>query len=161
MKINRNLENLRSNIDSYIIKKNRDENDPNSVSNTSKSNTSDQKIRVLKQQGVIPCNTCDSRRYQDSSFDPGVSFKAPGYISPEASSYVVMSHEMQHVANEQSKAESQDKTIVSQNVQIYNSICPECGKAYIAGGKTTTVTKGNETLKIKEPNKGEKIDLII
>lgn len=113
----------------------------------------------LKKQGIIPCQTCKNRKYQDGSNDPGVSFKSPGYISPGASAAVVMSHELEHVSNEKAKAQSEKREIVSQNIQIYNAICPECGKAYVAGGKTTTTSRSKpNTTDAKEPNKGEKFD---
>ncbi len=32
------------------------------------------------------------------------------------------------------------KDVVFQSVQIKTAICPECGRVYVSGGKTTTVT---------------------
>jgi hypothetical protein len=98
----------------------------------------EKKLKVL---GIIPCTTCSSRLYQDGSDDPGVSFKTPTHISPEASHGAVMSHEMEHVANEQVKAENEQREVVSQSVILHAALCPECGKSYIAGGVTTTITK--------------------
>lgn len=98
----------------------------------------------LKQMGVVECATCNSRTYVDGSNDPGVSFKSPSHVSPEASFGAVMSHEQEHVANEQANAKSNDAQVVSQSVRIFTSICPECGKAYASGGvtKTTVASKG-------------------
>lgn len=94
--------------------------------------------KELYKLGVIQCQTCESRRYQDGSDDPGVSFKAPGKISPEASASVVKSHEMEHVGREKAKAVREDREVVSQSVQLFTSVCPECGSSYVSGGKTTT-----------------------
>lgn len=98
--------------------------------------------KTLNEIGAIECQTCSERRYQDGSNDPGVSFKSPQHISPEMSGPMVMAHEMEHVVREQAKAESEDREVISQNVQIYTAICPECGKSYVSGGLTTTVTGG-------------------
>lgn len=100
-------------------------------------------ISSAREAGAIECSTCRQRRYQDVSNDPGVSFKAPGYISPEASYSMVKSHELEHVRNEAAKASREDRKIVSQSVTLKTSVCPECGRVYISGGETRTVTKGN------------------
>ncbi len=98
----------------------------------------------LKQMGIVECATCSARTYVDGSNDPGVSFKSPSHVSPEASFGAVMSHEQEHVANEQANAINNDAEVVSQSVRIFTSICPECGKAYASGGvtKTTIASKG-------------------
>jgi hypothetical protein len=100
-------------------------------------------IRAAKRAGKIECQTCKNRTYQDGSNDPGVSFKTPGKIDPAVAGSVVMAHEQEHVKNESSKAESQHRKIVSQSVALETSICPECGRVYVSGGKTTTVTKAD------------------
>jgi hypothetical protein len=97
-------------------------------------------MQLLKHMGKVECETCKNRTYQDCSNDPGVSFKAPGYIDPESSGAVVRAHEQEHVANEQAKARSEGKSVISQSVRIFTSICPECGRAYVSGGVTSTVT---------------------
>ena len=101
--------------------------------------------KVLKKMGIVPCETCAARKYQDGSNDPGVSFKSPQHISPEQSGSVVMSHEMEHVTREQADAESEDREVISQSVQLFTGVCPECGKSYVSGGvtKTTTAAKSN------------------
>lgn len=96
--------------------------------------------RINKQLGVEECLTCKTRKYQDGSDDPGVSFKSPGHISPEASAAVVMGHEQEHVQNERSNAKAEGRKVISQNVSLETSVCSECGKVYVSGGKTTTVT---------------------
>ena len=97
-------------------------------------------LQALKQMGKVECQTCKDRTYQDGSNDPGVSFKAPGHIDPGSSAAVVRSHEQEHVVNEQAKARSEGKRVISQSVSIFMSVCPECGRAYASGGVTRTVT---------------------
>ena len=100
--------------------------------------------KTLKQMGLVECATCSSRTYVDGSDDPGVSFKTPAKISPEASFALVSAHEQEHVVNERSDAVSEGREVVAQSVQIFMSICPECGKSYASGGvtRTTTASKG-------------------
>lgn len=88
------------------------------------------------------CKTCAERKYQDGSDDPGVSFKTAAHISPDQAAAKVRSHEYEHVVREQAKAEREDREVVSQTVQLHTSICPECGRSYVSGGVTNTVTKG-------------------
>ena len=95
----------------------------------------------LKAIGLIECATCASRTYQDVSDDPGVSFKSPGHISPEASASVVMAHEQEHVTNERASAQAEGGQVVAQSVSLVNGICPECGRVYVAGGTTRTISK--------------------
>lgn len=88
------------------------------------------------------CKTCAERKYQDGSDDPGVSFKTAAHISPDQAAAKVRSHEYEHVVREQAKAKREDREVVSQSVQLHTSICPECGRSYVSGGVTNTVTKG-------------------
>lgn len=106
--------------------------------------------KTLKKIGVIDCKTCAERTYVDGSDDPGVSFKTPGKIAPEASASVVLSHELEHVSNEQAKAQAENREVVSQSVTLHASICPECGKSYIAGGVTKTVTQNKKEYTLPE-----------
>lgn len=87
------------------------------------------------------CQTCENRRYQDGSDDPGVSFKMAGKIDPASAESVVRGHEYEHVYRNQAKAAREGKEVVYQNVVIKHGICSECGDPYVAGGETTTVTK--------------------
>ncbi|HWR39077.1 MAG TPA: hypothetical protein VN611_06225 [Patescibacteria group bacterium] len=117
---------------------------------TQKSDWQDPEIRDLKRVGKIECQTCKNRQYQDGSNDPGVSFKAPGHIAPESAAAVVSSHEQEHVTNEQAKAQTENRRVVSQSVRLFTSVCPECGRVYVSGGETTTTTaadkeKNNQT----------------
>lgn len=89
------------------------------------------------------CETCEKRKYQDGSDDMSVSFQTPTNIKPEQVASAVRGHEMEHVVHEQAKARRDDRKVVSQSVTLHTDICPECGKVYISGGETRTVTKAN------------------
>ena len=86
------------------------------------------------------CQTCEKRKYQDGSDDMGVSFQTPTNIAPEQAASAVRGHENEHVVRERAKAEREDRRVVSQSVTLHTDICPECGKAYVSGGTTRTVT---------------------
>lgn len=86
------------------------------------------------------CQTCEQRKYQDGSDDPGVSFKTAAHIAPEQAASAVRGHEMEHVVREQASAAREDRKVVSQTVSLHTEICPECGKVYVSGGTTRTVT---------------------
>ena|GEM_PF-1431919 len=90
------------------------------------------------------CQTCKSRRYQDQSNDSGVSYQTPTKISPEKAASAVRAHENEHVTREQAKAKQKGREVVSQSVVLKTAICPECGKVYISGGTTTTVTRAKD-----------------
>jgi len=89
---------------------------------------------------LTECKTCKNRKYQDVSNDPSVSFQTPTNISPGQSAALVLAHENEHVSNEKTKAEEEGRKVVSQTVRLESSICPECGRIYISGGVTKTVT---------------------
>lgn len=128
---------------------------------------SNAEIRSAKQVGTIECSTCEQRKYQDKSNDTGVSFKAPGHISPEASASAVMSHEQEHVGNEAAKAAGENRKVISQSVTLKTSSCPECGRVYVSGGETRTVTKAegkddyfsNNYNKLMNKHFGAKLDV--
>ncbi len=86
------------------------------------------------------CQTCKNRKYQDGS-DEMVSFKSAAHISPEAAASRVRSHEQEHVSNAYAKAEQNNGKVLSAAVSIRTAVCPECGRTYIAGGKTSTQIK--------------------
>lgn len=86
------------------------------------------------------CETCEKRKYQDGSNDMSVSFQTPTHIDPNQAASTVRGHEMEHVSHEQNKAQLNDRKVVSQSVTLHTDICPECGKTYISGGTTRTVT---------------------
>ena len=89
------------------------------------------------------CETCEKRKYQDGSDDMGVSYQTPTNIKPEQAASAVRGHEMEHVYREQAKADREGRKVVSQNVTMHTEICPECGKSYVSGGTTRTVTKAD------------------
>ena len=91
------------------------------------------------------CQTCAQRKYQDGSNDPGVSFKTPTTISADAAPAAVRGHEQEHVVREQAKAEREGRHVVNQSVSIHTDICPECGRVYVSGGETRTVTAADTT----------------
>ena len=95
-------------------------------------------VREAAEEGK--CETCEKRKYQDESDDMGVSFQSPTRIDPGQAASAVRGHEMEHVVREQAKAQREDRRVVSQSVTLHTDICPECGKAYISGGTTRTVT---------------------
>ena len=95
---------------------------------------------------VKECQTCKNRKYVDGSDDPSVSYQSPTHISPEQSASKVMAHEREHVTNEQAKAQKEDRKVVSQTVSLSTAICPECGKVYVSGGVTRTVTADNNKI---------------
>ncbi len=97
--------------------------------------------RMDKITGKEKCQTCEERRYQDGSDDPGVSFKTASKISPENAASAVRGHEYEHVVRERAKAEREDREVVSQTVTLKSAVCPECGKPYVSGGETVTTTK--------------------
>lgn len=90
---------------------------------------------------LCECETCRNRRYQDDSNDSGVSFQSPTRLDPASAGARVRGHEMEHVRREKVKADEDGRRIVSQTVQIKTDICEECGKIYVAGGLTRTVSR--------------------
>ena len=86
------------------------------------------------------CQTCANRKYQDGS-DEMVSFKSAQHISPQASASRVMAHEMEHVSNAYKKAATGNGKVLQATVSLKTAICPECGRAYVAGGVTNTKIK--------------------
>ena len=121
------------------------------VNSQGKSKDAEEMERTRKRLGMAECETCKNRQYVDQSNDGSVSFQTPTHISPESAGKMVLSHEGEHVSNEQSKAKEKGAKVVSQNVRIFTSICPECGKLYVSGGLTTTVT-AEETNKAADEN---------
>lgn len=110
---------------------------------------------VMKAVEEGECQTCEQRKYQDGSDDPGVSFKTASHIAPEQAASAVKGHEMEHVVREQAEAEREDRKVVSQSVTIHTDICPECGKVYVSGGTTRTVTAADTQQKQMEQTGNE------
>ena len=84
-----------------------------------------------------------------------VSFKSAAHISPEASASRVRAHEQEHVANAYNKAEQKNGQVVSANVSLYTSVCPECGRSYVSGGTTATQIKYSNESNPYQQNKKE------
>ena len=101
------------------------------------------------------CQTCKERKYQDGSDDPGVSFKTPTNIAPEQAASAVRGHENEHVVREQAKAQREDRKVVSQSVTYHTAICPECGKVYVSGGTTRTVTRADNSQQAEQQNQNQ------
>lgn len=91
------------------------------------------------------CQTCKERKYQDGSDDSSVSYQTPTHIDADAAPAAVRGHEMEHVAHEQAKAQKEGRKVVSQTVTMHTDICPECGRVYVSGGTTRTVTKAESS----------------
>ena len=117
-------------------------------------------MRRLKQTGQIECQTCKNRTYQDGSDDPGVSFKSPTHIAPENAAAAVSSHEQEHVAREQSSAQTEGRKVISQSVAIYTSVCPECGRSYVSGGQTKTTTAAETKPPEPSDKLGGQVDML-
>lgn len=111
------------------------------------------------------CSTCKSRKYQDGSDDPGVSFKTPTRLDPQKAAVSVRAHENEHVVRERAEAQRTDRRVVSQSVTYHSAICPECGRVYTSGGTTRTVTKAQieKTYGLSEENEttGQHIDTAV
>ncbi len=107
------------------------------------------------------CQTCKSRKYKDGSNDPGVSFKTATHLDPETASYAIRAHEGEHVAHAWADAARNDKEIISQSVTYHTDICPECGRTYMSGGTTRTVTRSApETYEAEKIQKGRLLDVM-
>lgn len=107
------------------------------------SNLKRRRERLESREDSEDCQTCKNRRYQDESDDPGVSFKTAAKAKGDVGA-AVRSHEQEHVTRDRAEAEHEGREIVSQNVRIKTAVCPECGKNYVAGGETTTVTRAKQ-----------------
>ncbi|MCI8805047.1 MAG: hypothetical protein HFE59_03995 [Clostridiales bacterium] len=91
------------------------------------------------------CQTCKNRKYVDGSNEADVSFKTPSHISPSMSASAVASHESEHVSNAVAEGEKKGNKLLSVSVTLETSVCPECGRTYVSGGKTETLMlKGSE-----------------
>ncbi len=105
---------------------------------------------------INDCQTCSERKYQDESDDGGVSFQSATKMTPTQAGTAVSSHEREHVRREQTKADNDENVeVVKNQVSLQKSICPECGKIYVSGGETTTITKETSELSQKALNKND------
>lgn len=108
-----------------------------------KGHEQDPQVKAMKRSGQIECETCKNRKYQDGS-DEMVSFKSAAHISPQSSGSRVRAHEQEHVNNAYAKASKENGEVLQASVSLHTSICPECGRSYVAGGTTTTQIRYNE-----------------
>lgn len=106
-------------------------------------------------EGAKECQTCKRRKYKDQSDDPTVSFQSAQSIPTGMVYGAVAAHENEHVRNEQFRAKAEGREVVFQSVSIHTSICPECGRVYISGGTTRTVTKNASNDAGNSPAKGD------
>jgi hypothetical protein len=90
--------------------------------------------------GIKDCETCKSRTYQDKSTDGGVSMQSPTHIAPEDSASAVMAHEREHATRDAAQAKSEGGEVIYNAIRLFTSVCPECGKTYVSGGESKTVT---------------------
>ncbi len=86
------------------------------------------------------CETCKNRKYQDGSNEM-VSFKSAQHISPAAAPARVRGHEAEHVSNAFKDAAMNNGKVLQASVSLKTAICPECGRAYVCGGLTSTKIK--------------------
>lgn len=85
------------------------------------------------------CKTCATRTYRDGS-DENVSFKSGAHVSPTQAGAAVRAHEGEHVKNAFLKAAESGGKVLSVGVSIHTAVCEECGRVYVSGGTTNTVT---------------------
>ena len=104
-----------------------------------------QKVSRQPDYDTYECQTCKSRKYKDGSDDPGVSFKTATHLDPETAPYAIRAHEGEHVSHNKVQAEKENREIVSQTVTYHTDICPECGKVYMSGGTTRTVSRASDS----------------
>lgn len=115
------------------------------VAGTSRITNEDINADSVQKTAKSECQTCKSRKYVDASNESDVSFKTPGHIDPSMSASVVLSHEQEHVSNAVQEGNKTGNQLISASVSLKMSVCPECGRGYVAGGVTSTTIKYNET----------------
>jgi hypothetical protein len=87
------------------------------------------------------CETCNNRRYQDDSLDGGVSFQTPTRIHPSEAATAVIGHEREHQGREARFAQEDGREVIFNEIEIHTSLCPDCGRVYVSGGVTNTMTR--------------------
>jgi hypothetical protein len=97
-------------------------------------------VREKNTVGIKDCETCKNRTYQDQSSDGGVSMQSPTHIPPEMSGSAVMSHEREHASRDAAQAKIEGREVISSSIRLFTSTCAECGKIYVSGGESRTVT---------------------
>jgi len=79
-------------------------------------------------------------------------------VSPDAAFAAVSSHEQEHVRNNAREAEEKGMK-ASSTVTVSMSMCPECGRGYVSGGKTSTVYTSKNSIEGNEDVKGNFVDI--
>lgn len=97
-------------------------------------------VRQKSLTALKDCETCKNRTYQDQSADGGVSMQSPTKLSPEEAASAVRAHESEHAFREASRAKEEGRDVISNTIRLFTAVCPECGKVYVSGGETKTVT---------------------
>ena len=121
-------------------------------------NNISQKQGKTSQVKKTECQTCKNRKYVDGSNESNVSFKTPGHINPQNSASVVASHEREHVKNAVNEGNKKGNKLLSVSVSLETSVCPECGRTYVSGGTTRTITKKSiDEPKLNPYNQGEEL----
>jgi arginine repressor len=77
-----------------------------------------------------------NRRYQDVSPEVAVSLKFGAKVGTAVAGAVVGGHELQHAMHARMRAAREGKR-VQVLITMHYSVCPECGRMYVAGGTTT------------------------
>jgi hypothetical protein len=101
-------------------------------------------VREKSITDLANCVTCSNRTYQDKSSDGGVSMQSPTQLSPEQAASAVPAHEAEHAARDAAQAKSEGREVISNTIRIFTSTCPECGKTFVSGGESRTVTGKRE-----------------
>ncbi len=112
----------------------------NQIQNINESGVRSKEYDDVNKDKQQECQTCANRKYKDGSDDSGVSFQTPKNISPSQSASVVASHEREHYNRENAKASDEGKKVLKNEIRVFYSQCPECGKKYASGGETRTIT---------------------
>jgi hypothetical protein len=89
------------------------------------------------------CETCRNRVYQDDSLDGGVSFQQAAHVHPNQAATAVIGHEREHQGREARFAQEDGREIILNDIAIFTSLCIECGRVFVSGGETRTITRGN------------------
>lgn len=87
-----------------------------------------------------------------------MSFQTATRVSPDAAFAAVSSHEQEHVRNNAREAEEKGMK-ASSTVTVSMSMCPECGRGYVSGGKTSTVYTSKNSIEGNEDVKGNFVDI--
>jgi hypothetical protein len=86
------------------------------------------------------------------SNDSGVSFQSPTKLTPGQAAGAVPAHEREHQTREAARAKEEGREVISHTISIFTAICPECGRVYVSGGETRTLTRKKDEEKINDPS---------